>query len=202
MFSPTRLLRAFVPAAVVLAAPAAAADSADMAKLKQHLTSVRTMSANFSQTDARGRVSRGTLKMKVPGKVRFAYAGDDLLLVADGKYLNFLDYTVGQKSRWPLSKTPLGVLLSGSPNLKGRAEIMPSDNAKVVVVRAKDPTQYGSLTIAFLRNGSAPGGLQMYGWTAIDAQNNRTVVKLSDVRYNIGVPDSSFSYAEPRKKGR
>jgi hypothetical protein len=69
-----------------------------------------------------------------------------------------------------------------------------------VTVRARDPSQYGSLTLVFLRSGSAPGGLQLYGWTAIDAQNRRTTVKLSNVRYNVSVPASAFSYAQPKKR--
>ena len=201
-FAPT-FARALAPlAAIALAAPAAAADSADMAQLKNHLSSVRTMTADFRQTDARGRTSRGTVQLKVPGKVRFAYGSGDLLLVADGSKLNFIDYQVGQKSSWPLSKTPLGVLLSGSPNLKGKAQVIKSGDPNVVVVRARDPAQYGSLTLAFLRNRSAPGGLQLYGWTAIDAQNKRTTVKLSNVRYNVAVSNGAFSYAEPKRKGR
>ena len=52
----------------------------------------------------------------------------------------------------------------------------------------------GTLTLAFLRNGSAPGGLQLYGWTAIDPQDQRTTVKLTNVRYNVAVPDSAFTY--------
>ncbi|MGH6658907.1 MAG: LolA family protein [Sphingomicrobium sp.] len=198
----TKLTRALIPAAVLIAGPALAADSADMTRLKSHLTSVKTMSANFSQTDARGRTANGTLQLKRPGKVRFAYSSGDLMLVADGSKLNFLDYQVGQKSSWPLSRTPLGVLLSGSPNLRGKAQIMPSSDSNVMIVRARDPAQYGSLTLAFLRNGSAPGGLQLYGWTAIDAQNKRTTVKLSSVRYNVAVPESAFSYDEPKKKRR
>ena len=137
--------------------------------------------------------------MKRPGKIRFQYGSGDLLLVADGKTLTFIDYQVGQKSSWPLNRTPLGVLLSGSPDLKGRAQIVPSNDPRVVVVRARDPSQYGSVTLVFLRSASAPGGLQLYGWTAIDAQNKRTTVKLSNVRYNVAVPDSAFSYAEPKK---
>ena len=194
--------RALIPAAMLSAAPALAAQSADMAQLGSHLTSVKTMSADFTQTDPRGRTATGTLQLKRPGKVRFAYSSGDLLLVANGSTLTFIDYQVGQKSSWPLSKTPLGVLLSGSPNLKGKAQIVPSADPKVMIVRARDPTQYGSLTLAFLRSGSAPGGLQLYGWTAIDAQNKRTTVKLSNVRYNVAVPESAFTYAEPKKRKR
>jgi len=201
MTFPTTLARALTPFAIVaIAAPAAAADSADMARLRSHISSVQTMTANFVQTDVKGRSAAGTMQLKRPGKVRFQYGSGDLLLVANGKTLTLIDYQVGQKSAWPLNRTPLGVLLSGSPDLKGRAQIVPSGSPNVVSVRARDPSQYGSLTLVFLRNGSAPGGLQLYGWTAIDGQNRRTTVKLSNVRYNVGVPESAFTYKEPRGK--
>jgi outer membrane lipoprotein-sorting protein len=200
MTSMTRLARALLPVAIVAAAPAAAADSPDLAHLKSHLSSVQTMTANFTQTDAKGRTDTGTLQLKRPGRVRFEYSGGDLLLVADGSKLAFLDYQVGQKSSWPLGRTPLGPLLSSSPDFNGKAQILPSTDSRIVVARARNTGQYGQLTLAFLRNPAAPGGLQMYGWTAVDPQGHRTTVKLSDVRYNVAVPDSAFTYVEPKKK--
>ena len=108
---------------------------------------------------------------------------------SNGKTLTFIDYQVGQKSSWPLNRTPLGVLLSDSPDLKGRAQIVPSSDPRVVVVRARDPAQYGSLTLVFLRSGSAPGGLQLYGWTAIDAAEQADDGQaVRNVRYNVAVP--------------
>lgn len=200
---PTSFARALAPVAIVaLAAPAVAADrSADLAKLKAHITSVQTMTANFTQTDAKGRTASGTLEMKRPGRIRFEYRGGDLLLVADGKRLNFIDYQVGQKSGWPLAKTPLGPLLSSSPDFDGKAEVLPSKDPNVVVARARN-TSYGRLTLAFLRSPSAPGGLQLYGWTAVDPQGRTTIVRLSNVRYNVAVPESAFTYREPQKKQR
>ena len=91
MTSINRLARALLPAAILAAAPAAAADSPDLARLKAHLTAVQTMTANFAQTDAKGRTDTGTLQLKRPGRVRFEYSGGDLLLVADGKKLSFID---------------------------------------------------------------------------------------------------------------
>ena len=197
----TNLARALVPVVMLAAAvPAIAAESPDLARLKAHLNSVQTMTAKFTQTDSKGRVDTGTLQLKRPGKVRFEYSAGDVLLVADGKRLSFLDYQVGQKSSWPLSKTPLGPLLSASPDFNGKAEIMPSTDSRVVVARARNASQYGQLTLAFLRNGSSPGGLQLYGWTAVDPQGHRTTVKLSDVRYNVAVSDSAFTYADPKKR--
>lgn len=192
---------AFALLPIALAAPGiAAAPSPDLARLKAHLSSVQTMTGNFTQTDAKGRVDSGTLQMKRPGRIRFEYGGGDVLLVANGKTLTFIDYAVGQKSSWPLGRTPLGPLLSNSPDFNGKAEILPSADSRVVVARAKSAGQYGQLTLAFLRNPSAPGGLQLYGWTAIDPQNHRTTVKLTNVRFNVAVPESAFNYAEPKKK--
>ena len=198
---PTKLARALVPAIVVLAGPAVAADSADLAKLKAHIAGVQTMTADFVQTDSRGRSAAGTMQLKRPGKVRFQYGSGDLLIIADGRNLYFLDYQVGQKSVYPLSKTPLGPLLSASPDFNGKAQILPSDNPRVVVARARN-SSYGQLTLAFLRSPAAPGGLQMYGWTAVDPQGHRTTVKLSNVRYNVGVPESAFSFTPPQKRKR
>jgi len=192
--------RALAPIALLAAPTTAAAPSPDLARLKAHLSAVQTMTAGFTQTDARGRSAAGTLQMKRPGRIRFEYGSGDLLLVANGKSLVFLDYSVGQKSSWPLGRTPLGPLLSASPDFNGKAEILPSNDSRVVVARAKNAGQYGQLTLAFLRNASAPGGLQLYGWTAIDPQGRRTTVKLSNVRFNVAVPESAFTYAEPKKK--
>ena len=196
----TNMARALLPVALAATPAPAAGPSPDLARLKSHLSSVQTMTANFTQTDAKGRVENGTLQMKRPGRIRFEYNAGDVLLVANGKTLTFVDYSVGQKSSWPLGRTPLGPLLSNSPDFNGKAEILPSNDSRVVVARAKNAGQYGQLTLAFLRNPSAPGGLQLYGWTAIDPQNHRTTVKLSDVRYNVAVPESAFTYAEPKKR--
>ena len=197
--------RALVPIAVIAAPTAATASTkADLAKVQAHLTSVRSMTANFVQTDARGRSMSGSLQLKRPGKIRFEYGrGANMLLVSNGSQLTFLDYDVGQKSNWALNKTPLGLLLAANPNVQRLGTIVASKDPRVVVVRARDPQrqQYGTLILAFIRSSSAPGGLQLYGWTAIDPQNKKTTVKLSNVRYNVGVPETAFRYAEP-KKGR
>lgn len=202
----TSFARALVPAAVLIAPAAApAAIAPDLAKVQAHLKAVDTMTANFVQTDAKGRSMVGTLQLKRPGRIRFEYGrGVDVLLVADGKRLTFVDYEVGQKSSWKLNETPLGVLLSPNPDLDRIARLIPSDDPRVVVVRARDPvrTEYGTLILAFIREASAPAGLRLYGWTAVDAQGKRTTVKLSNQRYNVAVSNSAFTYAEPKKRGR
>ena len=160
------------------------------------------MTANFSQTDARNRTSTGTLQMKRPGRIRFQYGGGDLLLVGNNGKLTMVDYQVGQKSSWDLNKTPLGLLLAPNPDIDRIARLMPSNDPRVVVVRARDSRrpEFGTLLLAFVRSPSAPGGLLLRGWTAIDAQNKRTTVRLTNQRYNVAVAESAFAFAEPKKR--
>jgi outer membrane lipoprotein-sorting protein len=197
--------RALAPVAIVaaVAVPAVAAPSAELKAVEASLAATQSMTADFLQTDGKGRQMAGTLSLKRPGKIRFAYGGGvNMLLVANGKTLSFIDYDVGQKSSWPIAKSPLAVLLSPQPDLGRIARIMPSDNNQVVVVRARDARrpEFGTLVMAFQKAPGAPGGLRLEGWTAIDAQNKKTTVRLSNQRYNVAVPDSAFSYAEPKRK--
>jgi outer membrane lipoprotein-sorting protein len=196
--------RALVPIAIVATAAAApAATSGELKSVETSLAATQSMTANFLQTDGKGRQMAGTLSLKRPGKIRFAYGGGvNMLLVANGSTLNFIDYDVGQKSSWPIAKSPLAVLLSPNPDLGRIARIVPSEHKNVIVVRARDARrpEFGTLIMAFVRDGSAPGGLKLEGWTAIDAQNKKTTVRLSNQRYNVGVPDSAFTFAEPKRK--
>jgi chaperone LolA len=205
MSFPIHFARALIPAAVLVAPVAAPAAAGDLSQVKAHLKSVSSMTANFVQTDAKGRSLSGTLQLKRPGRIRFEYGrGVNVLLVADGKRLTFVDYEVGQKSSWALNKTPLGILLSSDPDIDRIAKVVPNEDPRVLVVRARDPSrnEYGTLILAFIKERSAPGGLRLYGWTAVDAQGKRTMVKLSNQRYNVAVAPAAFTYAEPKKRGR
>ncbi len=207
MAFPTFSARALAPiaAAALLAAPAVAATNPDIARVEAHLAASQSMTANFVQTDSRNRSLKGTLQIKRPGRIRFEYgAGANMLLVGNGKTLTFVDYEVGQKSSWPIAKSPLSVLLSGNPDLQRIARIVPSKDARVLLVRARDARrpEFGTILLGFVRNPAAPGGLLLEGWTAIDAQNKRTTIKLDGQRYNVAVAENAFVYAEPKKRGR
>lgn len=205
MSFPTTLARALAPVAIVaMAAPAQAAEAQDLAAVERHLSAVQSMTASFVQSDAKNRSARGTMQLKRPGRIRFEYSGGDVLLVGNGRKLTFVDYEVGQKSSWDLNKTPLGILLSPRPDIRRIAKIVPQKDPRVLLVRAKDPRrpEFGLLLLAFVRSPSAPGGLLLEGWTAIDAQNKKTTIKLDNQRYNVAVSESAFSYAEPKKRSR
>lgn len=204
-----RLALALAAAPIGIAAlvpPAAvAAEQGDLGKVSAHLQAVSSMTAAFTQTDRAGKVLAGTLTMKRPGKIRFQYQkGVPLLIVGDGKALTMIDYQVNQVQRWPIAKSPLAVLLDPSRDLSTVAKIVPAADERIVLVEARDPKrpEYGVLTLAFIRNASAPGGLMLQGWVALDAQNNRTTIRLSDQKFNVAVADGAFQWRDPRPKVR
>lgn len=192
----------FVLPLAAIAAPVLAQPSAELARVEQHLRGVKTMTADFRQTDRNGKVLTGTLTLKQPGRIRFQYEkGVPLLVVADGKGLVYIDYDVKQVSRWPIGNTPLGILLdSRRRDLSGIAKVVPSGEPNVMTVQARDPKhpEYGVITLAFTRDASAPGGIKLDGWVALDAQNNRTTIRLTNQRFNVPVRDEAFRWNDPR----
>lgn len=190
-------------AAAGLAAPLSA-QSDDLSLVTAHLKAVTTMTAAFTQTDRAGKVLAGTLTLKRPGKIRFQYQqGVPLLIVGDGKALTFIDYSVRQVSRWPIGNSPLGVLLDPTKDLSRFAKIVPAGDSRIVLAEARDPRrpEYGSITLAFARDAAAPSGLRLQGWVALDAQNNRTSVRLTNQQFNVAVSDKAFTWRDPRPMG-
>ena len=99
--------------AVTPQAPVVAQAQSPIAQVSAHLRAVNSMTANFAQTDRRGRTVNGTLTLKRPGKARFQYQrGHPLLVVADGRHLFTIDYQVKQVMRYPIGGSPLAILLN------------------------------------------------------------------------------------------
>ena len=195
------VLAAPLTAAALVPAPVLAQAASPLAQVRAPLKAVDTMTANFTQSGRNGQTLDGKLTLKRPGKIRFQYGpGVPMLIVADGKSLTMVDYQVKQVSRWPIGNSPLSVLLDPNKNLAKVAKLLPSDD-RVVLLQARDPSrpEFGTITLAFAKVASAPAGLMLTGWTTVDAQKNRSTVKLSGQRFNVPVAETAFRYVDPRK---
>ncbi|TCP91555.1 outer membrane lipoprotein-sorting protein [Sphingomonas sp. PP-CE-1A-559] len=206
MFNTRPAVIATIAALSVAAVPSpiAAQATGDLAAVQKHLQSVETMTANFSQADRNGKVLTGVLTLKKPGKLRFQYEkGVPILIVAEGGALTFIDYSVKQVQRWPIKNSPLGVLLDPTRDITRYAKLVPGYDQRIVSVEANDPKhpEYGRITLVFVRNASAPGGLMLQGWVALDSQNNRTTIRLTNQKFGEPVSDNSFRWNDPRRTG-
>lgn len=198
---------AVTPLAVTAPVPAAAqaSKSNDLDLVSRHLRGISTLKAQFVQTDRNRQELSGSLILKQPGKIRFQYQKDvPLLIVADGRALTMIDYEVRQVQRWPIKNSPLGALLDPDRDVKRYGKLIATGNPNVISVEVKDPKrpEYGTITMVFRRNASAPAGLEMAGWVALDSKNNRTTISLKGHRYNQPVADSAFNWKDPRRSRR
>ena len=196
-----------IPAAVVpsvIHAQSTKTSAQKLAEVSRHLKAVSTMRADFVQTNRLGQRVLGKMILQRPGKVRFEYKNDaSLLIVADGKALTMVDYEVNQVQRWPIKNSPLSALLDSNRDVTRFGKIQPTNNENIISVEVKDPKrpEYGVITMLFERQRSAPAGLNLRGWVALDSKNNRTTVQLQNVKFNTGVNSSAFKWRDPRRKG-
>ena len=169
------------------------------------LRAISTMKADFVQTDRNGKVLRGTLTLKRPGRIRFQYEpGARMLIVGDGKALTMVDYAVRQVQRWPIGNSPLGALLDPRRDVAKFGKTIPTGNPNVVSIEVRDARhpEYGVITLIFTRKPSAPAGLELSYWVALDSQNQRTTIALSNQRDGIPVGDNDFRWNDPRPRSR
>ena len=194
-----------VPASFYAAPAPVEAAAGDLDKAVAALRGISTMRANFVQTDRNGQAVSGVMTLKRPGKIRFEYEkGVPLLVVSNGKSMYMIDYEVNQVQRWPISNSPLGALLDPSRDVKKYGKLVPTSHSDVVSIEVRDPKrpEFGVITLIFARDASAPGGLRLTHWVALDSQNHRTTVRLSNQRYGVAVADSAFTFKDPRRSSR
>jgi len=186
------------------AAPVAANIHPDLKRVNDYIRAIDTMTADFVQTDRNGQVLNGQLTLKRPGRIRFQYQkGVPLLIVGDGKALTMIDYEVRQVQRWPIKNSPLGVLLDPDRDFSRYGKVIAGGNPNVFTVDARDPRhpEYGTISLIFTRKPGAPAGIELFGWVSLDAQNNRTSIRLSNHRYGVPVADTVFKWRDPRPTG-
>src|SRR5579863_98254 len=188
----------------VQAEPVRAGPSNPPAELVQAVSALRaiaTMQADFTQTDNNGQTLSGVLTLKRPGRIRFQYApGVPMLIISDGRALTMIDSAVNQVQRWPISNSPLGALLDPTRDVTRFGTLQPMLDPRAIGVQVRDRShpEYGTLTLVFTRKASAPGGLELSGWAAIDSQNSHTVIRLTNHRYGMPVSDEIFHYLDIR----
>ena len=94
------------------------ADKADLDRVSSALSSVRTMQGHFVQIGPDGHIDEGAVYIKKPGEMRFEYAAPSpTLIVCDGLDIAVFNTQLHTIDRYPLSVTPLYILLSDHVDL-------------------------------------------------------------------------------------
>jgi outer membrane lipoprotein-sorting protein len=173
--------------------PAALDDSAqqDLAAISAYLNDIRTLHARFVQVGADGAVSRGSVWMQRPGRLRLEYdpPSQAVLLAANGQVV-LHDAATEATTRMSLARTPLAMLLGPEILLSGPVSVTQFDRAPgqfvVALVSTEHPGQ-GTLSLTLRRAPLRLAVLQM-----ADARGNVTRLALQDVQIGGTPPEGIF----------
>jgi outer membrane lipoprotein-sorting protein len=177
-----------------LLAPAAArtlsdADRADLDRVSAYLNSIRTMKSGFSQIGP-DEIDDGQLYLSKPGRVRFQYDQAPTLIVSDGTTVAVENTKLKTVDRYPLSQTPLDLILADTIDLKRNHEIVGVEHQQgVLIVKARSSNfgVHADIALTF-----ADPVLELRQWTVIDNQGLSTTVTLRDVQIGADIHASLF----------
>jgi outer membrane lipoprotein-sorting protein len=181
----------FVPALVALIALAASSayaakptqvsptDRILLDKITSYINGIRNLEGDFTQISPKGKVSTGKFYISKPGKLRFEYAPPNpFLIVSDGTWLSVNNRAHNKSDQYPLSKTPLRLMLSDQVDLSKQAivrQIQNNDGIITVALEDRDQLVSGHLILVFNDNTKA-----LQQWVVVDAQGRRTTVSLDN----------------------
>lgn len=184
---------ALAPAlALTLAAPVFA-EAVPLNEISRYLNGMQTAEAEFTQVNADGTISTGKLFIKRPGRVRFEYAPPDktLVMAGGGQVAIFDPKSNSGPEQYPLSKTPLSLILADKVDLE-RARMVTDhrEDGPKTIVTAQDPEhpEYGNIQLVFT---AAP--TQLRQWVISDESGSQTTVILGDLREGGELGSAMFS---------
>jgi outer membrane lipoprotein-sorting protein len=174
--APVRSAAAPAPASQPIpTTPAAALD-----RVNAYFNSIDQLTASFVQSSTSGPRAEGTLAIKRPGQLHFAYAPPSSLeVVSDGRSVAVRDKKLGTNDVYSIRQTPLKFLVQDQVDLAKDTKIQDvqvgSDG--MITVRFEDSATLGGTSKITLRFDARANALKQ--WTVIDAQGYETTVVLS-----------------------
>lgn len=183
---------ALAPVLCLAMAFPALAEKIPLNEISRYLNGLKTAKADFTQVNADGSISTGVVYIQRPQRVRFEYKGDRTLVMASaGNVAVFDGKTRGAPQQYPLSKTPLSLILAPNIDLS-RARMVTgyAEKKNTTVVTAQDPQhpEYGNIQMVFTANPT-----QLRQWVVTDDTGKRTTVILGDMQTGMSFPASTFA---------
>lgn len=151
-------------------------------RISSFMNSFQTLRGDFVQTSPKGTTSKGIVLISKPGKMRFEYAPPNpLLIVADGRWLTIKNKVKERGDQFPLSSTPLRLVVSPNVNLLAETNIIgfeQNDGLVSVALQDKKSSLGGYLVLVFDEKAKA-----LQQWVIVDGKGRRTSVELANLEF-------------------
>lgn len=176
------------------------AQAASINAISDYINSFKTIQGEFTQISPKGNLSRGVFYIAKPGKMRFEYAPPNpFLIVADGTWLTVKNTKKEKGDQFPLSQTPLRLVLGDKVDILGDTNILDfeeQDGLTSVTLEDKESTLgNGKLTLVYDQTRKA-----LQQWIVTDGKGRRTTVTLENVVAGIETDPKMFVVKIERKE--
>jgi outer membrane lipoprotein-sorting protein len=153
-----------------------------LSAIAKKLSGIGTMNGEFVQYDPDGAQREGRFFIARPGRVRFQYNPPTTVsVIADGKSVLVFDKKLQTYDIWPLSQTPLRLLLDSGIDLATSEKVTKvAISSDLVEVQLQDETRFSAGTLDLVFD---PANYELKQWTVTDQQGLQTQVVL----YNVEV---------------
>ena len=160
-------------------------------KIADHFSGVSTMTGEFVQFGPRGEQTGGKFYIQRPGKVRFNYEPPSgFRVISDGKSVVIDNTKLNTMDLYPLSKTPLKLLLDERIDLSGRKVKSVKEEADLTTIQLADRQFFGNSTITMMFD---PKSYDLRQWTITDPQGKDTTVMIFNVKQGVKIDPSLFA---------
>lgn len=174
-----------------LLAHATHANDTIISEISYYLQKMKTAEGKFVQVNPDGLFTKGVFALKRPGKIYFDYdKPTPLRIISDGFWVAVIDEKLKTMERYPLSETPLKILLEEKPNFNNKDYKVQFEEKKgsyVIHAQDKESPEYGHVSLVFAKKPIA-----LRQWIVIDAQGLETIVTLHDIQMNAPVKNKYF----------
>ncbi|MBU0583366.1 MAG: outer membrane lipoprotein carrier protein LolA [Alphaproteobacteria bacterium] len=166
----------------------AASDTAQ--KIADHFSSVKSMTGEFVQFGPRGEQTGGKFFLQRPGKVRFNYEAPSAYeVISDGKSVAIDNSKLNTMDLYPLSKTPLKLLLDTRIDLSGSKVKSVKEDEDLTTIQLSDRSVFGNSTITMMFD---PKSYELRQWTITDNQGKDTTIMIFNVKQGVSIDPKTF----------
>lgn len=178
-------------ASALFCAPALAQSSATAQKIADHFSSVKTMTGEFVQFGPRGEQTGGKFFIERPGKLRFNFEDPSpIRVISDGDNVVIGNLKLKTWDIYPLSKTPLSLLLANRIDLSNQMVRDVKEESDLVTIVLGNKTVFGDSTITMMFD---PKTFDLRQWTITDVQGKDTSVMIYNVQTGVRFDDKVFT---------
>lgn len=171
-------------------AAAQALSASTAQQIANHFSSIKTMTGEFVQIGPSGQQTGGKFFIERPGKLRFNYdPPSPLRVISDGRSVVVGNSKLGTWDLYPLSSTPLKLLLSRHIDLSGSMVKSVKQGPDLTTIVLGDHSLFGNSTITMMFD---PSTYDLKQWTITDPQGKDTTVMIYNVQTGVQLADNIF----------